>query len=260
MRERASKINETADSCSVHFPPLSRTVSEEWSLVLPHDNEDLRYTSPWTRDSNIQRCVTELPVSTGGSLAGILQHLPNDLRSLLVRREQLLAFLPLGLDVVVLVQKLLEQVLLVQLADEAVLHDVFGVIDQQVHDRLGHLVGDGLADDIEVRRDETPDQFCLESFALCEGWCFWLVPRLCYSVSSASNAIYVDDTTYHWRAVIIVLRCVNVKVILARLGHKSFMDLGIPSPEASCEVRLDVLADMSAAGTLMHIRRSRSES
>lgn len=98
-----------------------------------------------------------------------LQHLADNLGRFLVRLEQLLALLPLGLDRVVLVQQLLEQVFFIQLADEPVLHHVFRVVDQQVHDGLGDLVGDGLAHDVEVGGDEAADELCLEGLALGEG-------------------------------------------------------------------------------------------
>jgi hypothetical protein len=100
--------------------------------------------------------------------AYILQHLTDDLGRLLVRLEQLLALLALRLDCVVFVEELLEQVFLVKGADETVLHAVFGVVDQQVHDGFGDLVGDGLAHDIEVGGNETADELCLERLALCE--------------------------------------------------------------------------------------------
>ena len=82
-----------------------------------------------------------------------LDYLANNLGGLPVGVEKLLAFLALLLDAVVLVQELFEHGLLVQLADEAVLHHVLAVVDQEVHDGLGHLVGDGLANDVEVGGD-----------------------------------------------------------------------------------------------------------
>lgn len=83
-------------------------------------------------------------------LAFVLQNLTNNLGSLAIRLEQLLALLALLLDAVVLVEELLKEGLLVQLADKAVLDDVLAVVDEEVHDGLGDLVGDGLADDVEV--------------------------------------------------------------------------------------------------------------
>jgi hypothetical protein len=100
--------------------------------------------------------------------AYILQHLADDLGCLLVRLEQLLALLTLRLDCVVFVEELLEEVFLVKRADEAVLHAVFGVVDQEVHDGFGDLVGDGLAHNVEVGGDETADELCLERLTLCE--------------------------------------------------------------------------------------------
>ena len=46
--------------------------------------------------------------------------------------------------------------------------DVFAVIDQQVHDCLGDLISDGFTHDIEVRGDESADEFSLESFPVTE--------------------------------------------------------------------------------------------
>ena len=79
-----------------------------------------------------------------------LQDLANDLRCLLVSAEELLALLALALDRVILVQQLLEELLLVQLADKTVLDNVFAVVDEQVHDGFGDLVGSRLAYDGKV--------------------------------------------------------------------------------------------------------------
>jgi hypothetical protein len=98
----------------------------------------------------------------------ILQDLSDNLRRLLVSAEQLLALLTLALDRVILVEQLLEQLLLVQFADKAVLHNVFAVIDEQVHDGFGHLIGGGLADNGEVGADEAADKLGLKGFALGE--------------------------------------------------------------------------------------------
>lgn len=84
------------------------------------------------------------------STVEILQHFANNLRRLFVGAEQLLALLALTLDRVVLVQQLFEQFLLVQFADEAVLHNVLAVVDEQVHDGLGDLVSSRLAHDGKV--------------------------------------------------------------------------------------------------------------
>lgn len=100
--------------------------------------------------------------------AYILQHLADDLGRLLIRPEQLLTLLTLCFDCVVFVEELLEEVFPVKRADEAVLHAVFGVVDQEVHDGFGYLVGDGLAHDVEVRGDETADELRLERLTLRE--------------------------------------------------------------------------------------------
>jgi hypothetical protein len=98
-----------------------------------------------------------------------LQDLADNLRGLLVSAEQLLALLALALDRVVLIEQFLEQLLLVQLADKTVLHDVFTVVDEQVHNSLGHLIGGSLANNREVRADKTANELGLEGFALGEG-------------------------------------------------------------------------------------------
>lgn len=42
------------------------------------------------------------------------------------------------------------------------------MVDKQVHDSFGDLVGDGFADDVEVGRDEGADEFCFQSLSLGE--------------------------------------------------------------------------------------------
>ncbi len=79
-----------------------------------------------------------------------LQDVTDDLSRVFVSTEQLLTLLPLCLDGVIFVQQLLKQVLLVKLSYQSILHHIFGVVDQQVHDGLGNLVGDSLAYDVEV--------------------------------------------------------------------------------------------------------------
>lgn len=96
-----------------------------------------------------------------------LQHLADDLGGLAVGLEKLLALLALLLDAVVLVEELLKESFPVELADKTVLDDVFAVVDEEMHDGLGNLVGDRLADDVEVGRDEGPDELCLHGLAIC---------------------------------------------------------------------------------------------
>ena len=43
------------------------------------------------------------------------------------------------------------------------------MVDEQVHDCFGHLVGNRFAHDVEVRCDQPPNQICLEGFAFGEG-------------------------------------------------------------------------------------------
>jgi hypothetical protein len=98
----------------------------------------------------------------------ILQHFANNLGRLLVSLEQLLALLALGLDGVVFVQKFLEQVLLVQRADQSVLNAILRVVDQKMHDGLGYLIRNCLTNNVEVRGNEATDEFRLQSFTFCE--------------------------------------------------------------------------------------------
>ena len=98
-----------------------------------------------------------------------LQHLPHNLRRLLVGSQQLLTLLPLLLDTIIFIEELTKQVFPIQLAHKPILHFVPAVVDQEVHDGLGDLIGDGLAHDVEVGRDEAADEFGFEGFALCQG-------------------------------------------------------------------------------------------
>ena len=82
--------------------------------------------------------------------------------------KQFLALLPLGFDTIVLIQQVSKEVFLVKLTHQPVLHNIFTVVDKQVHDSFGDLVGDGFADDVEVGRDEGADEFCFQSLSLGE--------------------------------------------------------------------------------------------
>ena len=99
-----------------------------------------------------------------------LQHFANDLGGLLVGAEQLFALLPLRLDRVVFVKEILEELFLVQLADQSILDDIFAVVDEQVHHCLWHLICDHLPDDVEVRADEAPNKLGLKGFPFCQRW------------------------------------------------------------------------------------------
>jgi hypothetical protein len=98
-----------------------------------------------------------------------LQHLPHNLRRLLIRSQQLLTLLPLLLDAIILIEQLPKQILPIQLAHQPILHFIPAVVYQEVHDGLGDLIGDGLAHDVEIRRDEAADEFGFEGFALGQG-------------------------------------------------------------------------------------------
>ena len=82
--------------------------------------------------------------------------------------KQLLTLLPLRLDPIILVQQIPEEVFFVELTHQPVLHNIFAVVNEQVHDRFGNLVSDGFANDVEVRRDEGANEFRLQGFPLCE--------------------------------------------------------------------------------------------
>ena len=97
------------------------------------------------------------------------QNLPHNPRRLPIRAEQFLALLSLLLDPIVLIQQIAEQIFPVQLAHESILDLVAAVVDEQVHDCFGDLVGDGLAHDVEVRGNEAADEFGLEGFAVGQG-------------------------------------------------------------------------------------------
>ena len=48
------------------------------------------------------------------------------------------------------------------------MHDVFAMVDEQMHDGFGDLVGDGLTHDVEVGGDEAADELRFEGFAVGE--------------------------------------------------------------------------------------------
>lgn len=82
--------------------------------------------------------------------------------------KQLLTLLPLRFDPIVLIKQIPEEVFFVELTYQPILHDIFAVVDEQMHDRFRDLVGDGLADNVEVRRNKGADEFCLQSFPFCK--------------------------------------------------------------------------------------------
>nr|POF26286.1 hypothetical protein CFP56_22435 [Quercus suber] len=99
-----------------------------------------------------------------------LQDLPNDLCCFSVRVEQFPALLPFLRDSIVFVQQLLEQAFFVQLTDKTVLHNVFAVIDKQMHDGFWDLIGYGLTHDIEIVADKASDEFGFEGLAFGKSW------------------------------------------------------------------------------------------
>ena len=118
------------------------------------------YSPPSFATAILHHPVVSLPTN--------LQNFPHNATRLAISSQQLLALLPLLLDPVVLVQQIAKQILLVQFADQPILHRVLAVVDQQVHDRFRNRVGDGLAHDVEVGGDETADELRFEGFALGE--------------------------------------------------------------------------------------------
>ena len=82
--------------------------------------------------------------------------------------KQLLTLLPLRLDPIVFIQQIPEEVLFVELTHQPVLHNIFAVVDKQVHDRFRNLVRNSLTDDVEVGRNEGADEFGFQGFSLAE--------------------------------------------------------------------------------------------
>lgn len=82
--------------------------------------------------------------------------------------KQLLTLLPLRFDPIVLVQQVPKEIFFVKFTHQPVLHNIFAVIDEQMHNSFGDLVSDGLSDDIEVGGNESADKFCLQSLPLGE--------------------------------------------------------------------------------------------
>jgi len=104
-----------------------------------------------------------------------LKHLSHNFRCFLVCLEQLFALLPFCLDVVILIQQLCKKILFIEFTDESVLNNILGVVDKEMHNSFGNLVGDSFTNNIEVGRNEAANEFCLEGFALGEsGACFGL--------------------------------------------------------------------------------------
>lgn len=97
-----------------------------------------------------------------------LQHLADDLGRLAVCLQQFLALFPLFLDAIVLIEELLKEGFLIERADEAVLHHIFAVVDEQVHNGLGDLVGNGFAYNVKVRGDKRANEFRLHGLAVGE--------------------------------------------------------------------------------------------
>lgn len=130
-----------------------------------------------------------------------LQYLTDDSRRLLVCRQELLTLFSLRLDGVIFVEQLLKQLLFVQLADESVLHNILGVIDEQMHDSFGDLIGSGFTDNVEVGRDESADELGFQGLALGQSWGIRL-ERLLISISSLTSLL--NTTSTYLQCVIIL--------------------------------------------------------
>lgn len=87
----------------------------------------------------------------------LLQNLPHNLRRFLISSQQLLTLLPFLLDRIILIQQLVEEIFLIQLAHQSILHFIPAVVHEEVHDRLGDLIGNRLAHDVKVGRNEAAD-------------------------------------------------------------------------------------------------------
>ena len=152
-KRRESVATTTHKSIQYPFPRIRYSTPEVSPKVYPP-------RPPPTPFSNKNAPPSILPQ--------LLEHLAHDPARLTVHAQQTLALLALFADALVFVEQLLEHVLLVELADEAVLHDVLAVVDEEVHDGFGDLVGDGLAHDVEVGGDEAADELGFEGFAVGE--------------------------------------------------------------------------------------------
>ena len=83
--------------------------------------------------------------------------------------QEFFALLPLCLDAIILVEQLGKELFLVEFTDQSVLYNLLTMVDEEMHDSLGDLVGYGLADNIKVGRNQPPDQFCFQQFTVGEG-------------------------------------------------------------------------------------------
>src|SRR5690606_31196533 len=104
-----------------------------------------------------------------GRVYGCSHNLTDNLGRLALCLEQLLTLLALLLDGIVFIQELLEERLFVQLADETVLDNFLAVVDQQVHDGLGNLVGNGFPDNVEIGADKGTNELRLHGLAIRHG-------------------------------------------------------------------------------------------
>ena len=78
------------------------------------------------------------------------QNLTHNLGRFFVRVQKFLTLFPFSLDTIVLIEQVGEEFLLVELTDQSVLNNLLAMVDEEMHDSLRNLVGDGLADYIKV--------------------------------------------------------------------------------------------------------------
>jgi hypothetical protein len=86
-------------------------------------------------------------------LQPLLPSYPNfayDLCCLSISLEKFLALLTFFLDGIILVQKLLEEIFSVKLADKSILHDIFGMVYKQMHHCFGDLICYRLSYNIKI--------------------------------------------------------------------------------------------------------------
>lgn len=79
-----------------------------------------------------------------------LQHLADNFRRFFVSSQKFLALFPFCFNSIILVQKVLEELFLVEFTNQPVLNDIFTVINKKMHDSLGDLIRNTFTDNVEV--------------------------------------------------------------------------------------------------------------
>lgn len=96
------------------------------------------------------------PISSCISLFITLHGLIHHGKCLFVHIQHHHTFLTFSRHGLVLLEKLIEQSLLVQLGDQPVLYHLSTIINQQMHNGFRHAISNGFPGDVEVRCDEGP--------------------------------------------------------------------------------------------------------